>query len=413
MASRPPPLPSPITTIVVPDAFSPSSFVQLERCALSALGLRRKNVQGLLVPHPAAFLGVVLHHVRHEVLKGRWGGARTPLRAALQILATAVRDVEAMLQRDNATVGLVPLRSSVGRRYWMSNKRTLERWAKRLTIAGKSEPPNTIALAQGLLPTGNGPSTRVASGSEQLIANPRLRLVGRPDWFASVDARHIEVVDFKSGRVTDADGDLLEDHIIQVRLYAFMLEAAFPHAKVTPFLEGNEPIEVPWGHRERTNLMDRLQAVARALPSGATIKAEALAKPGVHCRECRLRPSCLSYLSAAPRWWPDQPRSPRPLPLDVWGDVLWTRTDDASVTVQLVDASGRHVRVDGIDRSHGATGLCEGDAVWFFNLEASEDLNQHGALIQPRNFHERPPGPRWRPARRMRLFSRLQLETSL
>ena len=79
--------------------------------------------------------------------------------------------------------------------------------------------------------------------------------------------------------------------------------------------------------------------------------------------------------------------------------------DQQSVAVRLVDASGRHVHVYGVHRSHGAAGLRRGDAAWFFDLEASEDLRQHGALIQPRNFHERAPGPRWRSARRMRLFS--------
>ena len=116
MAKRPPSLPSPLTRITVPAVFHPSSFSQLERCPLSALGLIGGNVEGLLVPHPEALFGVILHHVRHEVLAGRWGEAGGPRRAALEIFTSAVEDVESMLQRDNATAGLVPLRVSVGRR---------------------------------------------------------------------------------------------------------------------------------------------------------------------------------------------------------------------------------------------------------------------------------------------------------
>lgn len=405
MAKRPPSLPRPITRITVPAVFHPSSFSQLERCPLSALGLLSGNDEGLLVPHPEALVGVILHHVRHEVIAGRWGEAGGPRRAALEIFTSAVEDVESMLRRDNATAGLVPLRVSVGRRRWIGKTTDLERWADSLNTTGRNELPHAIAIASGRTSATFGQLSEVVAGSEQTLANADLRLTGRPDWFAHVDDRHIEVVDFKSGRITDTDGQLLEEHIVQLQLYSLMLEVAFPHVRVTPYVERVVRIRVPWGDQERTRLMERLQAVKSALPARASLKAEDLARPGVHCGTCRLRPRCLAYLDAAPRWWLDQRTNPRPLPLDVWGSVLKAQSDQQSVTVWLVDVSGRHVRVDGIDRSHGAATIDEGDSVWFFDLEASEELNQHGALIQPRNFHEHVPGPRWRPARRMRLFS--------
>ena len=45
-----------------------------------------------------------------------------------------------------------------------------------------------------------------------------------------------------------------------------------------------------------------------------------------------------------------------------------------------------------------------GDYIWFFDLESSEDLEQHGAKSQPHNFHQNPPGPRWTLARSLRVF---------
>ena len=92
------------------------------------------------------------------------------------------------------------------------------------------------------------------------------------------------------------------------------------------------------------------------------------------------------------------------MPLDVWGEIVSIQAEDEGVSVRLIDVAGRRVRVDGISRSHGVEVLSDGDTVWFFDLEASEDLSQHGALVQPRNFHERPPSPRWRRARRVRVF---------
>ena len=405
MAQRPPPLPGPIATIVVPEVFHPSNFGQLERCPLSVLGPRRGNVADLLVADPAAYVGLVLHHVRHEVLKGRWGGAGDPRHAALKVFAKAVEDLEVALERDQATAGLVPLRVSVGRRHWKSSTMSLARWADSVSTTGSTEPPRCFTLRRRHSLSAAGKPTRVVTGSERALANMELRLAGRPDWFARVDDNTIEVVDFKSGRITDSDGQLLDDHVVQLQLYTLVLEASFPGVRVTPYVEHVTRKKVPWGDRERVRLIRRLRDVASALPGGACLEAEDLARPGAHCSTCRLRPRCSAYLNAAPTWWADQPENPRPLPLDVWGYVLRVRVDEQSVTVRLVDASGRHVHVYGIHRSQGAAGLREGDAAWFFDLEASEDLRQHGALVQPRNFHERAPGPRWRSARSMRLFS--------
>ena len=149
MAKRRPPLPNPITTIVVPDVFHPSSFFKLERCPLSALGPLGGNVEGPLVSYPAAFVGVILHHVRHEVLAVRWGEAGDPRRATLEIFASSVEGVEATLRRDNATAGLVPLRVSVGRRRWKAKTRDLERWADNVTTTGRNEPPHALTLPRG------------------------------------------------------------------------------------------------------------------------------------------------------------------------------------------------------------------------------------------------------------------------
>ncbi len=400
----PPQLPEPLATVLVPAAFHPSSFTQLERCPTSVLGLLTVGHDGLLVSHPSAYLGVALHHVRHEILKGRWGDATEPREAALLLLDMAVREAEAALRRDSATAGLVPLRQSVGRRAWTTRTRDLKQWAAKLTTTGMGEPPRALTLSRSSAPPAPRDAAHAATGCEQVLANPALRLQGRPDWSAHVGEGRIDVVDFKSGRHTDADGRPLEDHVVQVQLYAMLLESAFPGAHVRPFVEQVDRVQVPWGDRERSQLVERLRKVAEKLPAGAPLRARECAKPGAYCGRCRLRPVCTAYIDAAPTWWPDGVGHPRPLPLDVWGTVVNVQAVDDSDTVRLIDASGRRVRVDGLERSWGTTTQREGDAVWFFDLESSEDLEQHGAMIQPRNFHQSPPGPRWKRANRLRTY---------
>ena len=401
---KPTPLPNPLATLVVPDDFHPSSFVRLEQCPVSVLGLLGVDERGLLVPQPTAFLGLIIHHARHQLTEGRWGTAHDPQQAASEILAGAVDEAEAALSSNQATERLVPLRESVGRRAWKTRTQEFLRWASGAANPGKAEPPRRLSFDPESASHASTESDQATTGAERLLSNRGLRLRGRPDWTAHVDEAVVEVVDFKSGRIMDADGRPLDEHVVQVRLYALMLEAAFPDAEVRPYIERVERVEVPWGDLERTRMMARLEETSTRLPAGVRLGAKEVAQPGLHCHGCRLRPMCPAYLSAAPSWWPDERGNPRPLPLDVWGDVTSVEPQGDRLAVRLADAAGRRVRIDGVERRHGVAEVKPGERAWFYDLESSEDLSQHGALVQPRNFHEHPPGPRWRPARRTRFF---------
>ena len=70
-------------------------------------------------------------------------------------------------------------------------------------------------------------------------------------------------------------------------------------------------------------------------------------------------------------------------------------------TVELRNANGHLVIVDGVSPSRGLGGLAAGEPVHFFVLERTEDKRAHGRVVHPRNFHEHPPdgGKRLRRAR--------------
>lgn len=398
-----PPLPDRIESVIVPERFHPSTFVDLERCPLSVLGHSAVQSDGLLTIHPMAYLGIVLHHTRHEVVEGRWGGAKDATAAAADVLTLTVKFVEGELASRSITADLVPLSESVGRRRWKNSIRTLERWAAAQVVEGRDEVPRLPDLSDRVDRDVDEEGLRVTLGSEQGMADPSLRLRGRPDWSGRADDGRIEIVDFKSGRITDREGRLLDQHVAQLQLYSLMMEAAFPAATVVPLLEQDHRIQVPWEPIDRQLIRQRLDSVSIGLPSGETVAASDLAIPGLQCRTCRLRPQCGAYLDSVPEWWRGAGGSPSALPLDVFGRV--TRADDSDGTVSLWinDAANRAVRVDGISPTLSVTSVHVGHQVWFFDLEASEDTH-HGTRIHPRNFHQRAPGPRWKRARRVRVF---------
>ena len=268
-----PPLPDRIESVIVPERFHPSTFVDLERCPLSVLGHSAVQSDGLLTIHPMAYLGIVLHHTRHEVVEGRWGGAKDATAAAADVLTLTVKFVEGELASRSITADLVPLSESVGRRRWKNSIRTLERWAAAQVVEGRDEVPRLPDLSDRVDRDVDEEGLRVTLGSEQGMADPSLRLRGRPDWSGRADDGRIEIVDFKSGRITDREGRLLDQHVAQLQLYSLMMEAAFPAATVVPLLEQDHRIQVPWEPIDRQLIRQRLDSVSIGLPSGETVAA--------------------------------------------------------------------------------------------------------------------------------------------
>lgn len=408
MSIRAPGLPPPIDLVVVPDSFSVSSLVRLERCALSVLGMaygHGARANGVLAPHPLALLGTLLHHTRAEVLDGRWGEAESALDAFRIVLQTAVTSAEDQLRDEPHTANLVPLRAAVGRREWLKRVGQGERWASSLDqVVSSREPPRALGQLLGRALSRGAADHAPRLGAEEPLQDAELRLKGRPDWSELRGSGLVVVSEFKSGRIVDEDGRLLEEHVVQVQAYALMLERARPGVRVEPYIEAVDRVPVPWGGPQRERLADRLRALDARLPRGHELAAADLASPGSHCRFCSIRPLCARYLRDVPSWWPDLAGTVRPLPLDVWGVVEEVKEGRTGASLRLTDAIGRRVLVDGLAEDCGLSRVRAGDAVWLFDMESSEDLDQHGAKVHPRNFHQIPPGSRWALARRLRVF---------
>jgi CRISPR/Cas system-associated exonuclease Cas4 (RecB family) len=401
---QPPRLPEPISSVTVPSVFHPSGFTRLEACPLSVLGHPSDDPGECLGTHPTAYLGTILHHVRCELAEGRWGDVQDPLQAADDLFAAAVQDVEHELGVRPDTADLVPLRESVGRRRWKRGSRDLRTWAMSQRPQDIEQPPRKLTLVRPRARSAPEELPTVVLGSEKAVSNASLRLRGRPDSSQKTGPKEIELVDYKSGLIKDRDDRLLDEHLVQLQLYALMIEAAFPGFTIHPFVEQADRTEVPWGPIEREQITERLDEVSARLPAEAVLSASEVSSPGRHCRTCRLRPVCTAYLDQAPGWWRAVQDSPRPLPNDVWGTVTTVVRDRDSVSIRITDATGRRVRVDGLLDPQIVTAISEGHFVWLFDLEASEDTEQHGTLVHPRNFHQYLPGPGWERARQVRAF---------
>ncbi|MDI1480406.1 PD-(D/E)XK nuclease family protein [Polyangium sp. y55x31] len=400
----PPRLPPPLERVVIPSFFSPSRFGALLRCKLSVLG--ESNAAALLPPVPLAILGTIVHHVRRELSEGRWDEKLEREAAVDLLLHEATQQVDAQLLRDVRTRAFAPLRQAIGRREWDIRASRLQRWASRMTLHGMGRPSLRLG---GLLerPADGGADEpgRVETGDEAWLVAPSLRLRGRSDRIEETTPGTLDIVDFKSGKLQDDDGQLLPDATLQVRLYAIVVEEIGSKA-VRLFLEGDERHRVPWNDTARRETRVLLETVTAALPRAQSLPAQGLAEPGRQCRECRLRPSCPRYSEWAPTAWTrPQPPGDEP-PLDVWGSVESVTDGPNGHRVELRDASGRLAIVDGLSESRGMAAVTPSETVHFFDLQRTEDRKAHGRVTHPLNFHEHPPdgGRRLTRARGLQVF---------
>lgn len=380
---RPPLLPPALTAVPAPPTFSPSTFAALVRCPLSQVhGLEGTE---LLAPDAAAILGTILHETIARLSRNFPTGV-TEDAAALAEFDRVVAETEAAVRREWPGAGLVPLRTAVGRTVWRRGRTRLLKWAGEAEAAGtrvgdrRASFPADVRHPSALVPT-----REIPYGREQSVRVPSLRLSGRPDLVErGTDVVH--VTDLKSGAVTDEDGDIRSAHVDQLRLYALMLEEIEPGVRVRLWLHGAERVEVPWTDRDRAELRERLGHLVDLLPRGRSVRAEALAKPGHHCRACRIRHRCPGYRKEAPVWW----RATSPLypvaPFDIWGTpVAPNGPTPGTGRFTLRDAAGRSVLVAGVPEALAGS-LERGESIWFFGLRPAETLPLHGAYNHPRNF---------------------------
>lgn len=402
---RPSPLPAPLDEVRPPEFLSPSRFADLLQCPLSVIhGLPEEE---LLPPHPLALLGGIIHYVMYAV-RGMALESKEEIQDAItRVFEDRLGATEARLLRDPSTCRLVPLRRAVGRTAWRYGKARLQAWVSTLSEPSEHQPSRRVAGSPRLNqrdPAVSTPATvRIPIGSERPLKLPDYRLSGRPDRIEQDSDGVFHITDLKTGSVLDREGQPRGDYALQIRLYGLMVEKIDPNARVRLWLEGSERVEVPWNDTTRDETEELLDMTLSGLPAGRSVSADFLAREGPQCGRCRIRHRCPRYHSVAPTWWRSTSTTAPVAPFDTWGTLLAVSTiDERSYEVLIRDAAGRNVRISGLEE---VAGLHNGDYVWFFDLEPSETLPQHGAFAHPHNFHGMRPSRAWSDALRLRIFA--------
>lgn len=392
-------LPVELGRIKVPHFFAPSQWVTLETCALAVwAGSLSKPV---LLESPDVMFGSMLHKARHRYLVEPNGGRRP-----LDRLTNIVREERGSLEASLVAAGrqkCLPLREAVGWRKWDDRIRRLECWAETLEPRVVQPPAQRRFMAADRQDESQMLADSFAEGSEPWWQVVDLRLRGRPDEARINSSGELSITDLKTGFAFTVDGEFRPEIVVQMYLYAVMAERLVPAMRIRLYVQHSRLEELSWGEKARLSITDRLSEMSERFAGGRTMGAASVANPGSHCRSCGFRPACSAYLQRAPAWWSNGPGNPRQIPYDVWGTVTTIDRGD-TVRLQIVDAAGRDVEVEGLRADRGWDGIEPGSKLYLFNLEPTEDTFRHGARIHPRNFHEVAPGPTWSDALSVSLF---------
>ena len=147
-----------------------------------------------------------------------------------------------------------------------------------------------------------------------------------------------------------------------------MLLEQEPEVRLQLSLDNGERVVVPSDEEALSAARRRIDAITALLPLGPEFVTTGLATAGSDCYQCPLRPGCAAYRETAPTWWHDVPADVK-APADIWGRIQRIDSRPDGITATLVDASGRGVRIVGLDEQIGISAEREGTELAFFNLE--------------------------------------------
>jgi RecB family exonuclease len=358
-----------------------------------------------LPPHPKALLGTLIHGVMDRLRRSSFDSAEAAVSEAKAVFDSMLETLERRLGTQLTTRSLVPLQRAVGLTAWRDRAALLKRWATALASTPDRSRDSVIPTKHqseesNILRTYT-PTRVVPVGTERTLVVPDLRLSGRPDLIERKADGSVHVTDLKTGPILNKGGQLDEKYVLQVRLYALMIESLEPDAKVVPWLEQSQRFTVLWDDEVRDTTMLALAEILEYLPENKSLHATSLAKEGPQCLYCRIRHRCPVYLNVAPSWWGRMSVLGPVAPFDVWGKVVNVVSRDSdTIGIEIIDAAGRRVLIRGLESTMESE-LAPGAEIWFFNLEASEMLPLHGTFIHPHNFHGRAPSRAWANALRL------------
>jgi hypothetical protein len=397
-------LPQPLRQIEIPGWFSVTSLSAAGPCLLRAVS-PASGIAGA-ASGPRAEFGRLAHRLMELAASKRLGADGVPSRVedAFEYLLglTASR-----LAADGATQRYADLSVGFTKREWEKRRYLAIVGAAALTKGNNSYSlrPSPLVHKEPLT-LSRFLRSDLLTASEVPFESAIHRIRGRLDLVSRAPPDHITITDFKSGSVTNSNGEIRDQTSRQLLLYALAADELAPLGRISlRVMSPDGEWTVPWNKESKEEILDWLKNKTDRLPVGGHFAAEELALVGPQCAHCELRPVCPTYRNSIAASWGTASNLTE-LPLDTAGSVRLREIDkDGFISLTLLDLAQRVVKVHRLRPRAGFELTPKAEQVlWLFDLASIEARLQKAGWRQPRNFHEVAATPTERTAWTLRIY---------
>ncbi len=376
-------LPDPIRQMTIPEIFSVSQIVTADDCFLKVLKSTQRDALRRLLPNPSAKIGTVFHTLLESAVKGFFNGENLSLEALETMLDHILDETQRKLAKDPRTSIYADLTQTMTPLVWRRKRRSFIDTAFEITNSVRHVKKKIYRRRQG----GFGFEDMKGDGRwvEVPICIPALRLKGKIDVLERKGDK-IKIVDLKSGRIEETDGEIKPKIALQMILYGLMVNYLDPRPQVTLIVNDGTEHVVAFDPKILEEIKLRLHSTMSSQVPGAVVSVEKYTKVGPDCQWCDIRHRCVRYLEEAPNLWIRE--IDWRLPLDTWGTLeKVNRKRNGLFDLNLLDAGGRRIKIFSVREAHLAE-TAIGKRVWLFDLATTRTAFYSDSWRHPLNFHE-------------------------
>ncbi|MDC7871110.1 hypothetical protein TH60_16585 [Pantoea ananatis] len=183
-------------------------------------------------------------------------------------------------------------------------------------------------------------------GREVMLVSGDFDMHGRADFIYQERPDRLNIVDLKTGKVTDEQNQPKEASLLQVAAYGIMVKEQVPDMDIGLVLTGSRD---SWEGTLNADLIERvtmiIKNINRLLPRNIPLSVYELACPGMHCSHCSCRCSCPAWIEKLRRQMQPSHSDHQHGGIDISGQLLDVQSDDHLLTLKILLPDSSVVKV--------------------------------------------------------------------
>ncbi|AJJ10089.1 PD-(D/E)XK nuclease superfamily protein [Yersinia rohdei] len=311
----------------------PSKLGVFVACPLRYLLESELHTLQCLPLHPRTILGSVVHRLVNK--KGARGTSTAMIGQLENTFISAI----------NSTHRVGPLTEWILKRHGVAGLISRQTLLEQIRYANSLTTPS-VEREKYFPDSPEKCENHIPVGREQPLTSVRFNMSGRADLIYQIAPDQLRIVDFKTGKVTDAPNQPKDHYLLQVAAYGMMVKEWAPRVHIELELAG---ILDTWTGFLDANLHERIAQILiklnNTLPLNVSLYPQLLAQSGKHCTTCISRCSCSVYRERLQQYLQQHRFDPVHFGYDISGRLIDVKENDGLITLRVQLDNGFTVKV--------------------------------------------------------------------